>query len=134
MPRSRGPPGRQTYQKHCVEAGHPQLRKLVRGTVPKILAAHPVRPHKIQYYLERRDVDFEAKMIQVLHVYKDVEVWRKLGLPAEVVGVLSYDENPGIQAIADTAPDWPPVPGRHASWGRDHEYERRGTLVTAGWN
>ena len=61
-------------------------------------------------------------------------MWRKLGLPAEVVGVLSYDENPGIQAIADTAPDLPPVPGRHASWGRDHEYERRGTLVTAGWN
>jgi transposase len=54
--------------------------------------------------------------------------WRKLGLPAEVVGVLSYDENPGMQAIANTAPDLPPVPGRHASWGRDHEYERHGTL------
>jgi transposase len=115
-------------QQHGAEAGHPQLRKLARGTVSKILAAHPVRPHKIQYYLERRDADFEAKMIQVLHVYKDVAVWRKLGLPAEVVGVLSYDEKPGIQAIANTAPDLPPVPGRHATWGRDHEYERLGTL------
>src|ERR1700733_14405322 len=55
--------------------------------------------------------------------------WRKLGLPAEVVGVLSYDENPGMQAIANTAPDLPPVPGRHASWGRDHEDERHGTLL-----
>jgi transposase len=115
-------------QKHCVEAGHPVLRKLVRGTVSKILSAHPVRPHKIQYYLERRDRDFEAKMIEVLHVYKDVEVWRKMGLPSEVVGVLSYDEKPGIQAIANTAPDLPPAPGRHRTWGRDHEYERHGTL------
>jgi transposase len=115
-------------QKHCVEAGHPVLRKLVRGTVSKILSAHPVRPHKMQYYLERRDPDFEARMTEVLHVYKDVEVWRKAGLPSEVVGVLSYDEKPGIQAIGNTAPDLPPVPGRHTTWGRDHEYERHGTL------
>ena len=65
-------------RKHCEEAGHASLRKLGRGTVSKILSAHPVRPHKIQYYLERRDADFEAKMIEVLHVYKDVEVWRKI--------------------------------------------------------
>jgi transposase len=115
-------------QKHCAEAGHPVLRKLVRGTVSKILSAHPVRPHKMQYYLERRDPDFEARMTEVLHVYKDVEVWRKAGLPSEVVGVLSYDEKPGIQAIGNTAPDLPPVPGRHTTWGRDHEYERHGTL------
>jgi len=115
-------------RKHCLEAGYPSLRKLAKGTVSKILAAHPVRPHKIRYYLERRDPDFEAKMIEVLHVYKDVELWRKTGLPSEVVGVLSYDEKPGIQAIGNTAPDLPPVPGRYRTWGRDHEYERYGTL------
>jgi hypothetical protein len=49
-------------------------------------------------------------------------------LPAEVVGVLSYDEKPGIQAISNTAPDLPPVPGRHPSVGRDHEYKRQGTV------
>ena len=115
-------------QKHCLAAGHPSLRKLVRGTVSKILAAHPVRPHKIQYYLERRDPDFEATMLEVLHVYKDVEVWRNTGVLSEVVGVLSYDEKPGIQAISNTAADLPPVPGRHRTWGRDHEYKRHGTL------
>jgi transposase len=115
-------------RKRCLEAGYPSLRKLAKGTVSKILAAHPVRPHKIRYYLERRDPDFEAKMIEVLHVYKDVELWRKTGLPSEVVGVLSYDEKPGIQAIGNTAPDLPPVPGRYRTWGRDHEYERHGTL------
>jgi transposase len=113
---------------HGVGAGHPQLQKLGRGTVSKILAAHPVKPHKIQYYLERRDPDFKAKMIEVLHVYREVELWRNNGLPSQVVGVLSYDEKPGIQAIGNTAPDLPPVPGRHAQLGRDHEYKRYGTV------
>lgn len=115
-------------RKHCRQAGHGNLAKLGRGTVSKILAAHPVRPHKIEYYLERRDPEFEAKMTEVLHVYREVGVWRKTGLPGEVVGVLSYDEKPGIQAIGNTAPDLPPVPGRHAAIGRDHEYKRYGTL------
>ena len=44
--------------------------------------------------------------------------------------IVSYDEKPGIQAIATTAPDLPPVPGRHARrrFARDHEYKRHGTL------
>jgi transposase len=115
-------------RKHCLADGHPQLQKLGRGTVSKILSAHAVKPHKIQYYLERRDPEFKSKMIEVLHVYRDVELWRKAGLPPEVVGVLSYDEKPGIQAISNTAPDLPPVPGRHTSVGRDHEYKRHGTV------
>lgn len=115
-------------RQHCRAAGHGNLAQLGRGTVSKILAAHPVRPHKIEYYLERRDHEFEAKMIEVLHVYREVAVWRKTGLPQTVVGVLSYDEKPGIQAIGNTAPDLPPVPGRHAALGRDHEYQRYGTV------
>jgi transposase len=115
-------------RKHGREAGHPSLAKLGRGTVSKILAAHPVRPHKIQYYLERRDADFEAKMIQVLHIYKEVDVWRTKGRPEEVVAVLSYDEKPGIQAISNTAADLPPVPGHHQAVGRDYEYKRHGTV------
>jgi hypothetical protein len=96
--------------------------------VSKILTAHPVRPHKLEYYLERRDPEFEAKMVEVLHVYRDVAVWRKTGLPAETIGVLSYDEKPGIQAIGNTAADLPPVPGAHRTWARDHKYERHGTV------
>lgn len=113
---------------HCVEAGHPQLQRLGRGTVSKILSAHPVKPHKIQYYLERRDPEFQAKMTEVLHVYREVELWRKSGRSPQVVGVLSYDEKPGIQAIGNTTPDLPPVPGRHSQVGRDHEYKRYGTV------
>jgi transposase len=115
-------------RQHCEQAGYPNLRKLGRGTVSKILALHPIRPHKIEYYLERRDPEFQAKMTEVLHVYREVAVWRTTGLPPQVVGVLSYDEKPGIQAIGNTAPDLPPVPGRHSSLGRDHEYKRYGTV------
>ena len=116
-------------RKHCAAAGHPNLAKLGRGTVSKILSSNAVRPHKIHYYLERRDPEFDEKMIQLLHVYKEVEVWLKRGaLPPELVAVLSFDEKPGIQAIENTAPDLPPVPGKHVGIGRDHEYIRHGTL------
>jgi hypothetical protein len=48
--------------------------------------------------------------------------------PEKPVAIVSYDEKPGIQAIAMTAPDLPPVPGVHATFARDHEYKRYGTL------
>ncbi len=115
-------------RKHCEAAGHPSLKELSRGSVSKILRANQVQPHKIRYYLERRDPEFDAKMQQVLHVYKQVELWHKTGAPSELAAVLSYDEKPGIQAIENTAPDLPPVPGVHATIGRDHEYVRHGTL------
>ena len=119
----------QHVRKHCLAAGHSSLAKLGRGTVSKVLTANQVHPHKIQYYLERRDPEFETKMVQVLHVYKEVEIWREKGqAPPDLVAVLSYDEKPGIQAIANPVPDLPPVPGRHSSVGRDHEYVRHGTL------
>jgi len=115
-------------RKHCVAAGHPSLQRLARGTVSKILRANAVQPHKIRYYLERRDPMFETKMKQVLHVYQQVEIWHKAGAPSELTAVLSYDEKPGIQAWENTAPDLPPVPGKHPAVGRDHEYVRHGTL------
>lgn len=116
-------------RKHCEAAGHASLAQLGRGTVSKILSANQVRPHKIQYYLERRDPEFDVKMVQVLHVYKEVEMWRdKNTPPPDLVAVLSYDEKPGIQALGNTAPDLPPAPGKHSTLGRDHEYIRHGTL------
>jgi hypothetical protein len=48
--------------------------------------------------------------------------------PSDAIAIISYDEQPGIQAIATTAPDLPPEPGRHATFARDHEYKRHGTL------
>ena len=44
------------------------------------------------------------------------------------MAIISYDEKPGIQAVGTIAPDLPPRPGTHASFARDHEYRRHGTL------
>jgi hypothetical protein len=46
------------------QAGHPSLAKLAQGTVCKILAAHEIKPHKIRYYAERSDPEFEPKMAE----------------------------------------------------------------------
>lgn len=118
-------------RKHSVSAGHPSLARLGRGTVSKLLAENKLRPHKVTYYLERRDPDFERKMAEVLHVYQEVAVLRaekEAGEAPEWVAVLSYDEKPGIQALGNIAPDLPPVPGAHPSVARDYEYKRHGTL------
>jgi transposase len=109
-------------------AGHPCLTRLAQGTVCKILSQHEVQPHKVRYYLERRDEAFEQKMAEVLCVYREVAVLRESEAVPSNVAIISYDEKPGIQAISSTGPDLPPQPGSHASWARDHEYKRHGTL------
>jgi hypothetical protein len=100
--------------------------------VCKILGQHEVKPHKVRYYLERRDPGFEEKMAQVLCVYREVEILKEVAAaekkPSDAVAIVSYDEKPGVQAIGTTAPDLPPEPGVHAAFGRDHEYVRHGTL------
>jgi len=48
-------------RKHSMAAGHPSLSRLGRGTVSKILRANQVQPHRIQYYLERRDPEFDTR-------------------------------------------------------------------------
>jgi transposase len=113
-------------------AGHDCLAKLVQGTVCKILGQEEIKPHKVRYYLERRDAEFEQKMAEVLCVYREVRVLKKAAAKSKQAGkpvaIVSYDEKPGIQAIATTAPDLPPEPGVHATFARDHEYKRHGTL------
>jgi hypothetical protein len=52
---------------------------LAQGTVCKILADHAVKPHKVRYYLERRDPQFEPKMAEILCVYRQIAVLREHG-------------------------------------------------------
>jgi transposase len=116
-------------RQHCSAQGHPSLLRLARGTVSKILRQSQVRPHKISYYLERRDPDFDTKMAQVLYVYREVQILRESKKDvSSLIAVLSYDEKPGIQVIENTAPDLAPRPGVHPTLGRDYEYIRHGTL------
>jgi transposase len=123
-------------REHGAAAGHGCLANLVQGSVCKILGQEEVKPHKVRYYLERRDAEFEQKMAEVLCVYREVQVLKKAAAKAKKppnksrkpVAIVSYDEKPGIQAIATTSPDLPPVPGTYATFSRDHEYKRHGTL------
>ncbi|WP_371933025.1 IS630 family transposase [Bradyrhizobium sp. CCGUVB23] len=118
-------------REHGPAAGHKCLANLVQGTVCKILGKEEIKPHKVRYYLENRDAEFEQKMAEVLCVYREVEVLKKAAARSKrgkPVAIVSCDEKPGIQAIATTAPDLPPEPGVHATFARDHEYKRHGTL------
>ena len=104
----------------------------IQGRVCKILGQEDIKPHKVRYYLEWRDAEFEQKMAQVLCVYREVQVLKKAAAKskksAKSAAIVSYDEKPGIQVIATTAPDLPPVLNVHATFARDHEYKRHGTL------
>ena len=103
----------------------------------KILAEQEVKPHKIRYYLEQRDPEFEPKMAEILCVYRQVAMLRGQAERQQSpdqggdgsLAIVSYDEKPGIQAIATTAPDRPPLPGTSPTVMRDHEYKRHGTLT-----
>src|SRR3954451_23056355 len=64
-------------REHGPAAGHECLAHLVQGTVCKILGKEETKPHKVRYYLENRDAEFEQKMAEVLCVYREVQVLKK---------------------------------------------------------
>jgi transposase len=119
-------------RQHGPAQGHACLANLAQGTVCKILDQEDLKPHKVRYYLERRDPDFAEKMAEVLCVYRQVKILKKAApvskKPSKQVAIVSYDEKPGIQAIATTALDLPPEPGVHATFAREYEYKRHGTV------
>lgn len=112
-------------------AGFARLSQAGKATVWRILDAHELKPHRVRYYLERRDAQFERKMAEVLVVYRDVNMYRADAAHdarPQPIYTVSVDEKPGVQALGTTGADLPPVPGKHAGIGRDHEYVRHGTL------
>src|SRR5580658_6028411 len=115
-------------REHGPAEGHACLADLAQGTACKILDHDEIKPHKVRYYLEQRDPAFAAKMAEVLCVYREVKILKRAAAvskakerPNDAVAIISYDEKPGIQAIATTAPDLPPEPGVHATFAREHE-------------
>lgn len=120
--------------KFAEEAGHIRLATISQSKVRTILEEADIKPNKIKYYCENRDPDFDQKMHNVLLVYKQLSMqFDENGnlLPfdedSEIVHVLSYDEKPGIQAIATTSEDLHPDE-KHSTFSRDYEYKRLGTV------
>lgn len=118
---------------HAREAGYERLSTITESGVYKILDKSNIKPFRIQYYCERRDPDFDQKMHNVLLVYKQLSLqFDKDGklLPFEdgqITHVLSYDEKPGIQAIANVAEDLMPNESKVVI-KRDYEYKRLGIV------
>lgn len=111
--------------------GHGSLARAGKASIWRILHAGEIKPQKVRYYLERRDAQFAEKMREVLMVYQEVSLQnaaRASGQDGGSVITVSVDEKPGVQAIANPAPDLPPVPGKYSAWSRDHAYKRHGTL------
>lgn len=117
-------------------AGFDRLAKAGKSTIWRILDGNDIKPHKIRYYLEKRDPDFDRKMQEVLMVYRDVQLYTEGAVHdarPNPIYTVSVDEKPGVQAIGLTAPDLPPVPGKESSISRDYEYVRHGTMsIMAG--
>jgi len=117
-------------RKYGPESGHDCLKKAAKATIQRILEEHPIRPHKMAYYLERRDPEFDQKMVDVLCVYKEVNLQNEGVVPGDLPSVItvSVDEKPGVQAIKNIAPDIMPDPGGQSRILRDYEYKRLGTM------
>ena len=120
-------------QQHAQQAGFPRLTTITKAYVQKLLQDNQIKPFKIKYYCEKRDPDFESKMHEVLVVYKQVEMQfdenGNIIVPDDykLTITVSYDEKPGIQAIANTSKDLGPT-GDNGEVDRDYEYKRLGTV------
>ena len=120
-------------QNFADDAGFPRLKTVTKPWLQKYLRKMDIKPFKIRYYLERKDPDFENKMHEVLLVYKQVEMQfdenGDIIIPenSPMVHTLSYDEKPGIQAVANKYPDCNPTE-ENGFVRRDYEYVRMGTL------
>jgi len=122
-------------RKHAEKAGHPSLNRAGKATVNRILKNQVLQPHKVKYYLEKRDPEFESKMKEVLLVYKEVNLQNDSHNTdgKKQLYTVCVDEKPGVQAIANVAPDLSPQPKKYSQFARDHEYKRLGTAsILAG--
>jgi transposase len=82
----------QHAREECVKAGYPAVIKLAQGTVVKLLNKFEIKLHKVKYYLEVRDPDFDRKMVEVLKVYKLAEL---VMLNTELTAALDEHETTG---------------------------------------
>lgn len=114
-------------REHCIADGYPNLVSVGKSTVWKILDEDGLKPHRIRYYLERRDPEFHEKMKKVLMVYKEIQMAIETDTRDGTV-TLSYDEKPSIQALGCTVDD-DPMSLEHGFISRDSDYIRYGTVT-----
>ena len=102
----------------------------------KILNEQEVKPHKVRYYLERRDPEFKQKMAEVLCVYREVKLIKETAAaakqePSDAVAIVSYDEKTGLSEILCAGPGFHQVltkrsPNMMANWVLASAHSRGG--------
>lgn len=101
------------------EAHHRAMR---RSTGWRVLEAADLKPHKSVYWLNRHDVDVDAKAPAIGGLYLDAPRLYQQGRL-----VICCDEQTGMQILQRAAPTRPTRPGKPQR--REHEYVRHGTRV-----
>jgi transposase len=90
--------------------------QISRTSVSRFLRSMALKPHRLRYWLNPSDPDFDRKAAKICRLY--------VSPPARAT-VLSLDEKPGIQALRRLQPDRPLRKGKPARL--EFEYERCGT-------
>jgi transposase len=87
-----------------------------RSSLSRFFRSIALKPHRVRYWLNPTDPDFDEKAAAVCKLY--------LSPPPRTV-LLSLDEKPGVQAISRRFPTRPARPGTTAKM--EFEYRRNGT-------
>jgi len=87
-----------------------------RSSLSRFLRAMALKPHRIKYWLNPTDPDFDAKAQRICRLY--------ISPPVDTT-VLSLDEKPGVQALSRRHPTRPMRRGQVARV--EFEYRRHGT-------
>lgn len=87
-----------------------------RSSISRFLRSMALKPHRVRYWLNPSDPDFDAKAAKICKLY--------ISPPAGTT-VLCVDEKPGVQALRRTRADRPMRRGRPVRI--EFEYERKGT-------
>jgi transposase len=90
--------------------------QISRASVSRFLRSMALKPHRVRYWLNPTDPDFDEKAAVICKLY--------VSPPAGAV-VLSLDEKPGIQALRRTRRALPMRAGKPLRL--EFEYERHGT-------
>jgi len=89
--------------------------QISHASVSRFLRSMALKPHRVRYWLNPTDPDFDEKAAAICKLYVN---------PPAGATVLCLDEKPGVQALR-RAYSRPPRPGKLARV--EFEYERRGT-------
>jgi transposase len=95
-----------------------------RSSISRFLRSMALKPHRIRYWLNPGDPDFDAKAAKICKLYVS---------PPAGTTVLCVDEKPGVQALKRATPARALRPGKATRL--EFEYERKGTRnVFAAFN